>query len=249
VRGRTLFLALVAALSLLGATAVAGGHRVVMGTTGGDELTMGGGGDRVFAKAGDDTVEAGAGNDRLRGGRGDDALFGGADDDRLRGGQDHDLLDGGEGDDYLNGGGDGRDEDRIVCGEGHDVVVLGRNDVVIVEVSAPEQPLDGGELPAGEPVFEEPVAGDDDCEKVKGPGAREACALRTGGCDNGKRPCIATLRECLEDDQMPCASISGGCDEPADAPCVANYRQCGPVVGEPEPHTPVHAPESGATGK
>src|SRR5688500_4793036 len=122
VRGRTLCLALVAALSLLGATAVAGGHRVVTGTTGGDELTMGSGADRVFAKAGDDTVEAGAGNDRLRGGRGDDALFGGADDDRLRGGQDHALLDGGGGDDYLNGGGDGRDEDKIACGEGHDVV-------------------------------------------------------------------------------------------------------------------------------
>jgi hypothetical protein len=48
---------------------------------------------------------------------------------------------------------------------------------------------------------------------------------------------------------MPCASISGGCDEPADAPCVAKYRQCDRVVGEPAPHTPVHAPESAASGK
>lgn len=246
--GRTLLVALVAALSLLSATAVAGGHRVVMGTTSADELTMGDRGNRVFARAGDDTVDGGAGNDRLRGGRGDDALFGGEDDDRLRGGQDDDLLDGGEGNDYLNGGGDGRDQDRIVCGDGHDVVVLGKNDVVLVEAS--EDPVEAGEE-SGEPVLEEPGSGDEDgCEKVKGPGAPQACASRSSGCDEVARSCVATLRECLEDDQMPCGSNSGGCDQPADAPCVASYRGCDdPVVGEPEPDPPVKAAEPDGPGE
>jgi RTX calcium-binding nonapeptide repeat (4 copies) len=255
VKGRTLFFALVAALALLSATAVAGGHRVVMGTKDGDELTMGDGGNRVYAKAGDDTVDGGAGNDRLRGGRGDDALFGGEDDDRLRGGQDNDLLDGGEGDDYLNGGGDGRDKDRIVCGDGHDAVVLGRNDVVLVEVSAAEHPVGDGESPAGENsgqrVLEEPAPGNDDgCEQIKGPGAPRVCASHGGGCDEVARPCIATSRECAEDDQMPCASNSGGCDAPADPPCVAIHRGCAdPVAGEPEPDSPVQAAEPDGPGE
>jgi hypothetical protein len=207
----------------------------VMGTTGGDELTMGDGGNRVFAKAGDDSVEGGAGNDRLRGGIGDDALFGGEDDDRLRGGQDNDLLDGGQGDDYLNGGGDGRDKDRVVCGVGYDVVLLGRNDVVLVEVSASE-----------EPVLEEPESGSEDgCEKVKGPGAPQACASHGSGCAGVERPCIATPRECVEDDQMPCASGAGDCDQPAEDLCVASYRGCDdPVNGEPEPDPRVQAPAS-----
>ena len=242
VRGRTLFFALIAALSVLSATAVASGHRVVMGTGSGDELTMGAGGNRVFARAGDDMVDGGGGNDRLRGGRGDDALYGGDDDDRLRGGQDNDLLDGGEGDDYLNGGGDGRDKDRIVCGDGYDVVVLGRNDVVLVEVAASEHPA--GEAD-GEQPLDEPESGDDDgCEKVKGPGAPEACASHGSGCEGAGRPCVATARECGEDDRMPCASNDEGCDEPVEEPCVATTRGCDdPVVGEPEPDPPVEAPE------
>jgi Ca2+-binding RTX toxin-like protein len=120
VRGRTLLIALAAALSLLSATAVAGGHRVLKGSKGDDELTLGSAANRVFARGGDDQVTGGGGNDRLRGGRGDDALFGGAGRDRLLGGQDSDLLDGGDGNDVLNGGGDGRDKDRIVCGDGYD---------------------------------------------------------------------------------------------------------------------------------
>jgi hypothetical protein len=207
VRGRTLFFALVVIMSLISATAVAGGHRVVQGTKGSDELTLGDGANRVFARAGDDTVAGGAGNDRLRGGRGDDDLSGGADDDRLLGGQDNDLLDGGEGDDRLNGGGDGGDEDELACGEGRDVVVLGRNDVM----------LDA-----------------DACEEVKGPGAPRACASHTGGCEVD-RPCIASSRECVEDDGMPCASTSEGCVAPVEAPCVATTRGCDdPVAGEPE---------------
>jgi hypothetical protein len=230
VRSRTLFLALVAVLSLLSANAVAGGHRVVQGTNAADELTMGEAGNRVFARAGDDMVDGGAGNDRLRGGRGDDALFGGDDNDRLRGGQDNDLLDGGEGDDYLNGGGDGRDKDRIVCGDGYDVVVLGRKDVVLVEVEASEHPAEE-DAPAGDesddPVLEEPESGDDDgCEKVKHPGdGPRTCASTNGGCHEG---------------EAPCASNYGGCEDPVDEPCAATYRDCDdPVVGEPEPDPPV----------
>ncbi len=217
---RTLFLALVAVLSVLSATAVAGGHRVVQGTQGGDELTMTSGGDRVFARAGDDSVDGGAGNDRVRGGRGDDALYGGDGRDRLRGGQDNDFLDGGDGNDYLNGGGDGRDKDQIVCGDGYDVVVLGRGDVVLVEVDASEHPEEG--------ELEVPESGDEDgCEKVKRPGGgHEVCPSTNGGCE-----------------EPACPSMNGPCDEPADDACPATYRGCDdPVVEEQEPDPPVEEP-------
>jgi RTX calcium-binding nonapeptide repeat (4 copies) len=260
VRGRTLFFALVAALSLLGATAVAAGHRVVVGTKSGDELTMGDAGNRVFARGGDDTVDGGGGNDKLRGGRGDDVLSGEDGNDRLRGGQDSDVLDGGDGNDYLNGGGDGRDKDRIVCGDGHDVVVLGRNDVVLVEVDASEHPAEDGVRlqrdpvllqpdPGTEPALDEPEpAHDDGCEKVKGPGAPEVCASHRSPCEGAGRPCVATARECGEDDRMPCASNYGGCEEPVQEPCVATVnRECdAPVAREPEPDSPVEAPEPDA---
>jgi hypothetical protein len=217
VRGRTLVVALVALLSLLTATAVAGGHRVVIGTKSGDELTLGSTGDRVFARAGDDTVDGGAGDDRLRGGRGDDDLSGGEGNDRLRGGQGEDHLDGGEGDDYLNGRGDGGDPDEMVCGDGDDTVVLGRNDV---------------------------IDGDDGCEKVKGLGAPRTCASHRDGCEVA-RPCVASTRECGEDDNMPCASNSEGCDEPVEEPCVAtlNSHCDDPVAGEPEADPAARAPK------
>ncbi len=213
-RGRTIFFAVVAVLSVLSATAVAGGHRVVQGTKAGDELNAGGGADRVFARSGDDQVDGGTGNDRIRGGNGDDALFGGDGKDRLRGGQDNDFLDGGEGDDYLNGGGDGRDKDKIVCGDGYDVVVLGRNDVVLVEVDA------SGDVEESE--------GDDGCEKVKKPGGdREACASTNGGCEEPRT----------------CASrVAPGC-YPTEPVCAATYDGCeDPVVKEPEPDEPVEEP-------
>ncbi len=232
-RGRTLFLAVVAVLSLLSATAVAGGHRVVQGTKGGDELNAGAGADRVYAKSGDDSVDGGTGNDRLRGGHGDDALFGGDGKDRLKGGQDNDFLDGGDGNDYLNGGGDGRDKDKIVCGDGYDVVVLGRNDVVLVEVDASG---DAGETGAtGE-------AGDDGCEKVKRPGGgREACPSTSDGCEH--KSCAATDgHEC-----EPQACASGGSSHcyPTEPVCAATYRECDedPVVKDPEPDEPVEVPE------
>jgi hypothetical protein len=235
-RGRTIFLAVVAVLSLLSATAVAGGHRVVQGTKGGDELNAGAGADRVFARSGDDQVDGGTGNDRIRGGNGDDALFGGDGKDRLRGGQDNDLLDGGDGNDYLNGGGDGRDKDKIVCGDGYDVVVLGRNDVVLVEVTA-----------AGDAV-----EGDDGCEQVKRPGGEvETCASRSSACEH--EPCVATRDVC---EQEPCAASGSGCEPepcvsrlspgcyPPDEHCVATTRYCDePVVEDPEPDPVVEEPE------
>ena len=213
-RGKTLFLAVLAALSLLSATAVAGGHRVVQGTKGGDELNAGGGGDRIFARSGDDSVDGGTGNDRIRGGNGDDALFGGDGKDRLRGGQDNDYLDGGDGDDYLNGGGDGRDKDKIVCGDGYDVVVLGRNDVVLVEVDA-----------SGDVESED----GDGCEKVKRPGGdREACASTDGGCGE-PRTCASRMAPGCYPAEPVCMATGGVCDDP--------------VVKEPEPDEPVDVPE------
>ena len=215
-RGRTFVVVLVALLSLLTATAVAGGHRVVIGTKSGDDLSLGSAGDRVFARGGDDTVDGGGGNDRLRGGNGDDDLSGGEGNDRLRGGQGEDHLDGGGGNDYLNGRGDGGDPDEIVCGVGTDIAVLGRND----------------------------VAGDDGCEKLKGPGAPHVCASHRDGCETA-RLCVASTRECGEDDHMPCASNREGCDEPVEDPCVATLnRDCDdPVAGEPEADPAARAPK------
>ena len=207
-RARTFVVAVVALLSLLTATAVAGSHRVVVGTKGADDLTLGSAGERVFARGGNDTVDGGGGNDRLRGGAGDDDLSGGEGNDRLRGGQGEDRLDGGEGNDYLSGRGDGGDPDEIVCGGGTDVAVLGRNDVVV-----------------------EVLAGDG-CEKVKGPGA-------------AARPCVASVRECREDDAMLCGSASRGCEEPTQDPCVATVnRRCDdPVAVVPEADPAAKAPK------
>ena len=233
-RGKTLFLAVLAALSLFSATAVAGGHRVVQGTKGGDELDAGGGADRIFARSGDDSVDGGNGNDRIRGGNGDDALFGGDGKDRLRGGQDNDYLDGGDGNDYLNGGGDGRDKDKIVCGDGYDVVVLGRNDVILVEVDA------SGEVEAEVPAKDEGGVSEDadGCEKVRGPGGdREACA--STGC--GHAPCASTYGGC-EEPRTCAARMAPGC-YPPEPVCMATDGVCeDPVVKEPEPDEPVEEP-------
>jgi hypothetical protein len=163
VRGKTVFLALVAVMTMLCATAVAFAHDGelrIPGTQGSDELAGGDGNNKLYARGGDDTVDGGGGNDRLRGGRGDDTLLGGDGDDRLKGGQDDDYMDGGDGDDRINARGDGGDPDEVVCGPGEDTVLLGRNDEVVVAVVA----NDGEE--AAEP-------GDDDCEHVKYPKGRE----------------------------------------------------------------------------
>ena len=221
-KGRTLLLAVLAALSVLCATAVAGDHpRPVVGTKGVDELSTAAGNDRVYARSGDDSVDGGAGHDRLRGGKGDDALFGGNGDDRVRGGQDDDFIDGGDGDDVLDGGGDGRDKDRIVCGEGYDVVTLGRNDVVLAEVNASG---DG-------------AAQDDGCEKVKRVGGgREACSATDDGCE--PRPCASGGRGC----EPVCPATVDEC-EPYEDPCLARLApSCDPDGYVPDPDEPVEEP-------
>jgi hypothetical protein len=175
VRGKTVFLALVAVLTMLCATAVAFAHEGelrIPGTKGPDELSMGDANNKVYARAGDDMVDGGGGNDRLRGGRGDDTLLGGEGNDRLKGGQDDDYLDGGEGDDRINARGDGGDGDDVACGPGEDTVLLGRNDEVVVAAVAE----DSGE------------ASDDGCEHVNYPKRREptedACAATSNRCED-----------------------------------------------------------------
>jgi RTX calcium-binding nonapeptide repeat (4 copies) len=214
VRGKTVFLALVAVLTMLCATAVAFAHDGelrIPGTKDADELAGGDGNNKLYARGGDDMVDGGGGNDRLRGGRGDDSLLGGDGDDRLKGGQDEDHLDGGEGDDRINGRGDGGDPDEVVCGAGEDTVLLGRNDEVVVGAAASED---------GEAV--EPGA-DDGCEHVKYPKGKapteKVCAANSNGCD--------------ESDE----SVDGGC-------IARFVPHCSdPEVVKPEPDEPVEEPE------
>jgi Ca2+-binding RTX toxin-like protein len=213
VRGKTVFLALVAAMTMLCVTAVAFAHEGelrIPGTKGSDELAGGDGNNKLYARAGDDMVDGGGGNDRLRGGRGDDTLLGGDGDDRLKGGQDDDYMDGGDGDDRINGRGDGGDPDEVVCGPGEDTVLLGRNDEVVVAVVA----NDGEE--AAEP-------GDDGCEHVKYPKGRapkeNVCAAHSDGCDESDDP------------------VEGGCITRFMPQC------SDPEVVKPEPDEPVEEPE------
>jgi RTX calcium-binding nonapeptide repeat (4 copies) len=221
VRGRTIFFAVLAALSLLCGTAVAKKHhRAVHGSKHADHMKFGKADNRVFAGGGNDTVLGGAGRDRLRGGRGDDVLLGGAGGDRLRGGQDDDVMDGGAGDDVINARGDGGDPDEVVCGEGEDTVLLGRNDRIVVEAGA---------------STDEREAGDDECEHVKRPDGPTACDSNGRGCDEG------------DDGDEACAATSRDCDEPVEEPCVATGDGCDdPVTDEPEPDEPVEEPEPGS---
>jgi RTX calcium-binding nonapeptide repeat (4 copies) len=223
VRGRTIFFAVLAALSLLCGTAVAKQHhRAVHGSKHADHMKFGKANNRVFAGGGNDTVLGGAGRDRLRGGRGDDVLLGGAGGDRLRGGQDDDVLDGGAGDDVINARGDGGDPDEVVCGDGEDTVLLGRNDRIMVEAGASNDDAD---------EVDEPEAGDDP-EMGEDPG--EQGDDDDDGCEHVKRP----------GGPRACDSHNDGCDEPAEEPCVATGRDCDdPVETEPEPDDPVDEPE------
>jgi hypothetical protein len=205
VRGRTIFFAVLAALSLLCGTAVAKGHhhKVVRGSKHADHMKFGKANNRVFAGGGNDTVLGGAGRDRLRGGRGDDVLLGGGGGDRLRGGQDDDVLDGGAGDDVINARGDGGDPDEVVCGAGEDTVLLGRNDEVVAGAASEE-------------------ADDDGCEHVKYPKGGEpkenACAAHSDGCDEADEPvdggCIARFAPQCSDPEV----LKPEPDEPVEEP-------------------------------
>ena len=138
-------------------------------------------------------------------------------DDRLRGGQDEDVLDGGAGDDYINAAATAATRTRWSAAPATTPSCSGRNDMIMVEARR---------------------------EKVKGPGAPRTCASHRDGCDVA-RPCVASTRECGEDDDIPCASNSAGCDEPVEEPCVATLnRDCDdPVAGEPEADPAARAPK------
>src|SRR4029078_12506203 len=76
VRGRTIFFAVLAALSLLCGTAVGkkGHHKVVHGSKHADHMKLGKANNRVYAGGGNDDVNGGGGRECPRGGRGDHAL-------------------------------------------------------------------------------------------------------------------------------------------------------------------------------
>src|SRR5688572_5191618 len=85
----------------------------VVGTSGNDVLTGGGGKDVICGLEGDDTLSGqsgkdvllgGSGNDTLSGANSKDKLFGEDGDDALSGGNGKDALDGGPGTDSCNGG-------------------------------------------------------------------------------------------------------------------------------------------------
>ena len=257
-RGRTIFFAVLAALSLLCGTAVAKKHhKVVHGSKHADHMKLGKANNRVFAAGGNDTVLGGAGRDRLRGGRGDDVLLGGAGGDRLRGGQDDDVMDGGAGDDLINARGDGGDPDEVVCGPGDDTVLLGRNDRIVVEAGTSNDEPDGDEPEAGDDSEsgDDPGeqgedgddqgedADDDGCEHVKRPGGPKACDSHERSCES---TCASTNRGCDEGEE-PCVANHGGCEEPGDEQCMATYDGCDdPVAEEPEPDGPVEEPAAGS---
>jgi len=90
--------------------------------------------------------------------------------------------------------------------------VLGRGDVVVVEVAAAVDEPSGDE-----PVLEQPGEGEDDgCEKVKGPGGGEhGCAANNGGCE--PPACAATNRACddpVVEDPAPDTPVEEPVDEP-----------------------------------
>jgi RTX calcium-binding nonapeptide repeat (4 copies) len=204
VRGRTIFLAVLAALSLLCGTAVAkkGHHKVTRGSKHADHMKLGKANNRVFAGGGNDTVLGGSGRDRLHGGRGDDVLMGGAGADRLKGGQGDDILDGGDGNDVINARGDGGDPDEVVCGPGDDTVLLGKNDRIMVEAGAStddpasddsetgddsdtgDDPGDQGDDPGDQGEDGDDQGDDGGCEHVKRPGGPKACDSHRDGCDD-----------------------------------------------------------------
>lgn len=101
---------------------------IVDGSTGNDNLTLGGGNDTVWGNAGNDSVYGGAGDDSLIGdwndgtSYGDDKLYGGDGSDVLIGGLGNDRLDGGSGDDYFGIIESTSGVDNFYGGSGYDAV-------------------------------------------------------------------------------------------------------------------------------
>lgn len=101
-----------------------------VGSTGSDNVTLGGGDDSVWADAGDDTVYGGGGDDFLMGDWfqdpvvGNDVLYGGAGNDDFAGGFGNDWLFGGDGNDTFNIVEGFAGNDTMLGGAGSDSVWL-----------------------------------------------------------------------------------------------------------------------------
>ena len=89
------------------------GSDELFGTSGGNEMTGGGGNDRIlgfdgadelFGGLGNDILNGGNGNDEIEGGDGGDTMYGGAGNDDMEGGDGDDLLIGNDGNDIMEGG-------------------------------------------------------------------------------------------------------------------------------------------------
>ena len=234
-KARTLFLALVAVLSVLSATAVAEGHRVVQGTKSADELNMTDGGDRVFARSGDDTVEGG-GRQRppswrtrrrrpvRRRREGPPPRRPGQRSPGRRRGQ------------RLPERSRRRPrQGRIVCGDGYDTSCSAGATWFSSRSGGGRRARRRAE---GRPGARAARSADDDgCEKVNG---------RVAASTRARRPTAAARSRRARDsgcDEPACPSMSRGCDDPVEDPCAATYRDCeDPVVDDQEPDTPVDEP-------
>ena len=104
-----LLIALTATVALAATRHGTGGHDVLMGTNGADQM---------YGYAGDDIISGLRGNDLMYGGSGEDALWGSYGDDNLYGRTGADDLHGMGGNDYLSAN-DGK-RDLVDCGPGRD---------------------------------------------------------------------------------------------------------------------------------
>ena len=111
-----------------------GGHDVIVGAAGSNELYGNSGNDLIEGRSGadyilggvgDDHIEAGAGDDYANGEEGNDRVYGGAGNDNVLGGDGDDIVLGGDGDDNVEGN---ADNDLIYGGAGDDTLVGGTGD-------------------------------------------------------------------------------------------------------------------------
>lgn len=115
--------------------------KLIVGTSGDDQLRGTPLGDAILGTDGDDRIDAGATADCLRGGDGDDVLIGGSGNDLIEAGPGADIIEAGSGEDTIETWRD--DEvDVISCGSGIDRLTMGFNDVL-----APKHLCEFVELP------------------------------------------------------------------------------------------------------
>lgn len=101
------------------------GNDIINGGNSGDVVNGGDGFDILRGQAGDDMIIGGNGKDTITGEGGDDNLFGGANDDRLWGGEHDDFINGGAGSDTLYGG---KGDDVLIGEDGDDVLYFWQGD-------------------------------------------------------------------------------------------------------------------------